>query len=113
MNEDFTRFDVEFLKDSFDFLRKLDAKTREKVLENIRISRFQNNPKLLKKIDKEIWEFRTKFSSKQIRLLAFWDPKKKALMVCTHGFIKKTQKLPLNELKKAKRLRKEYLNKTT
>ena len=104
------RFNVEFLEEALNFLTTLDIKTREKVLENIRISRFKTDPKLLKKIDKEIWEFRTKYKSKQIRLLAFWDKQTKSLIVCTHGFIKKSQKLPTKELNKAKRIRTKYLN---
>ena len=85
------RFNVEFLEEAVSFLSSLDSKSREKVLENIRISRFKRDPKLLKKLDKEIWAFRTKFKSQQIRLLAFWDKEAKSLVVCTHGFIKKTQ----------------------
>jgi len=54
-NREKYRFNVEFLEDSLEFLSNLDAKMREKVLENIRISRFLNNPKLLKKVDREIW----------------------------------------------------------
>jgi len=102
------RFNVEFLKASLKFISDLDEKTKEKVLENIRISRFKNDPKLLKKVDKDIWEFRTKFKSKQIRLLAFWDKQSKSLIICTHGFIKKTQKLPKSELSKAKKIREKY-----
>jgi len=109
-NSDKYRFNVEFLKDAVDFLSSLDKRTREKILENIRISRFKNDPQLLKKIDKEIWEFRTNYNSKQIRLLAFWDKESKSLIVSTHGFIKKTQKLPNKELKKAKNIRVNYFN---
>ena len=105
------RFKVEFLSEALDFLTSLDKKTREKVLENIRISKFKNDPRLLKKVDKEIWEFRTNFNSNQIRLLAFWDKESKSLIIATHGFIKKTQKLPSKELKKAKNIRISYLNK--
>lgn len=103
------RFNVEFMEQALQFLASLDTKTRAKVLENIRISRFKTDPKLLKKIEKDIWEFRTKFNSKQIRLLAFWDKDTKSLIVCTHGFIKKTQKLPRKELSRAKKLKEEYL----
>lgn len=102
------RFNVAFLDESYKFLANLDSKTREKVLENIRIARFKNDPRLLKKVDKEIWEFRTKYKSQQIRLLAFWDKESKSLIVCTHGFIKKTQKLPTKELNKAKNIRVDY-----
>ncbi len=111
MNGENNRFEVEFLKEAFEFIQNLDSKTREKVLENIRISRFQNNPKLLKKVEKDIWEFRTKYMSNQIRLLAFWDVNRNSFIICSHGFIKKTQKLPIKELKKAKRIRREYINK--
>lgn len=109
-NEEEYRFDVEFLEESLRFLSNLDEKTREKVLENIRVSRFKNDPRLLKKIDKDIWEFRSLFKSQQIRLLAFWDKERKSLIVCTHGFIKKTQKTPSKELSKAKNIRLKYLN---
>jgi len=56
-------FNVEFLEQALIFLTALDTKTRAKILENIRIARFKKDPKLLKKIDKDIWEFRTKFNS--------------------------------------------------
>jgi phage-related protein len=108
-NGDKYRFEVNFMKDAFDFLKSLDNKTQEKILENIRISRIRTDPKLLKKVDNDIWEFRSKFRSNQIRLLAFWDKEVKSLIVCTHGFVKKTQKLPKKELNKAKRIRKLYL----
>ena len=104
------RFNIEFLSEALDFLTSLDKKTREKILENVRISRFKNDPRLLKKIDKEFWEFRTNFKSKQFRLLAFWDKESKSLIIATHGFIKKTQKLPTKELKRAKDIRNRYLN---
>jgi phage-related protein len=102
------RFNVKFLEDAVDFIELLDVKTREKVLENIRISRFKNDPRLLKKVDHNIWEFRTRYNSKQIRLLAFWDKESQSLVVCTHGFIIKTQTLPKKELNRAKRLRAQY-----
>ena len=108
-NKEKYRFEVEFLEAAFQFLNSLDSNTREKVLENIRISRIKNDSKLLKKVDKEIWEFRTRYRSNQIRLLAFWDKTTKSLIVCSHGFIKKTQKLPSRELNKAKKLRHNYL----
>jgi len=48
--------------------------------------------------------------SLQIRLLAFWDKEdsKETLVVATHGFIKKTQKTPKNEIEKAEHMRLEY-----
>ena len=94
---------------AFRFLKSLDQKTREKVLENVRISRLKIDSRLLKKIDRDVWEFRTSFRSNQIRLLAFWDRDRKSLIICTHGFIKKTQKVPKKELDRARALRKKYL----
>ena len=109
-NSDKYRFNVEFLKDAVDFLTNLDTKTREKILENIRISRFKNDPKLLKKIDKEIWEFRTRFNKKQYRLFTFWDKRQEdeTLVVSTHGVIKKTSKVPKKEIQKADKIREQY-----
>ncbi len=52
---------------------------------------------------KDIWEFRTKFGGVQIRLLAFWDKEKETetLVFATHGFIKKVDKVPANEIERA------------
>lgn len=44
------------------------------------------------------------------RLLAFWDNEVGSLVIATHGFIKKTQKTPINEIAKAEALRKEYFS---
>ncbi len=46
----------------------------------------------------------------QIRLLAFWDKSdnKETLVIATHGFIKKVDKVPQNELERAKRIKNEY-----
>ena len=108
MSKELYKFEVEFLKEAIDFIKTLDTKTQEKVLENIRISRFKTDPKLFKKVDKDIWEFRTRYLKSQIRLLAFWDKQKGSLVICTHGFVKKTKKLPSKEIGRAKKLRKIY-----
>lgn len=39
------RFEVEFLEDAVKFIESLDNKSRLKVLENIRISRFKKDSK--------------------------------------------------------------------
>lgn len=48
----------------------------------------------------------------QIRLLAFWDKtdKKETLVIATHGFIKKVDKVPKNEIERAVRLKDIYFN---
>jgi phage-related protein len=88
------KYAIIFLELAEEFLDSLDDKTRRKVFYNIWKSREVNDPELFKKLDGDIWEFRTKFLTKQIRLLAFWDKtvKTDTLVIATHGFIKKTQK---------------------
>ena len=80
------------------------------------ISTWQNKPTIqsfFKKLQNEIWEFRTRFAGLQIRLLAFWDKtdNRKTLVIATHGFIKKVDKIPSKEIEKATRLRSRYFNK--
>lgn len=48
MSEDDYRFDVDFLEDAFNSIASPDFKTQEKVLENIRISRFKTDTRILK-----------------------------------------------------------------
>ena len=106
------KYAIIFLEWAESFLNSLDDKTRRKVIYNIWKSRDVNDSELFKKLDGDIWEFRTKFLTKQIRLLAFWDKTEntKTLVVATHGFIKKTQKTPKSEIEKARRIRKDYFN---
>ena len=74
-----------------------------------------NDNELFKKLEDEIWEFRTLFNGKQFRLFAFWDKTKKeeALVIATHGIIKKTSKVPQKEIDKAEFLRKKYFKEKT
>lgn len=69
---------------------------------------------LLKKLNHNIWEFRTLYSGKAYRLFSFWDKieeeGKVTLVIATHGIIKKTQKTPPKEIEKAEAIRKQYLN---
>jgi phage-related protein len=104
------KFEVTFLEEAIDFLESLDEKDRKKIIFNIDKSRFVNDPKLFKKLTDDIWEFRTKYGSKQYRLLAFWDKrsKKETLVVATHGIIKKVDKMPKKEITKANKIKTEY-----
>lgn len=88
----------------------LTKKTREKILFNIDKAKILNDPKLFKKLTGEIWEFRTLYNGLQHRLLAFWDKtdKQQTLVVATHGFAKKTDKVPEKEVLKADQLRRQY-----
>ena len=104
------RFEVIFLEEALDFIYKLDEKTGEKILYNIRKSSYHNDPELLKKLTGEIWEFRTRYKKNHYRLLAFWDKRnnENVLVVGTHGFMKKTSKVDRKEIKRAEEIRKNY-----
>lgn len=94
-----------------DFMETLQDKTREKVYYNIKKSQFVRDEELLKKLNDFIWEFRTLHNGIAYRLFAFWDKSsgKDTLVMATHGFIKKKQKTPVNEIRKAEEIRIAYL----
>ena len=106
------RFRVEFLDDAKEFLDALDKKTRKKIVYNIWKSRSINDVELFKKLQDEIWEFRTKFNKTYYRLFAFWDKTSKTdtVVVSTHGLIKKTDKIPEGEIERAEMIRKKYFD---
>ncbi len=106
-------FDVVFLDEVFDYLKKLNPKHYQKILYNIRKAQSEHDPELFKKLDDEIWEFRTLYQSLQYRLLAFWDKSNasETLVISTHGFIKKQSRVPEKEINKAKEIRKKYFEK--
>ena len=92
------------------FFSKLDTKAAKKVFYNIDLAEQTNNPELFKKLENDIWEFRIRYNNFNIRLLAFWDKtqEKETLVIATHGFIKKTDKVPKKEIKKAIEMRIRY-----
>lgn len=92
-------------------METLQDKTREKVYCNIKKSQFVRDEELLKKLNDFIWEFRTLHNGIAYRLFAFWDKSsgKDTLVIATHGFIKKKQKTPVNEIRKAEEIRIAYL----
>jgi phage-related protein len=104
------RFEVELLEEAREFLLTIDLKARYKLLFNIDKAKIINDPKIFKKLDYDIWEFRLDFKKLQHRLFAFWDKRnnKQTLVICTHGFIKKTDKVPKSEIEKARQLMKMY-----
>ncbi|MCO5237025.1 MAG: type II toxin-antitoxin system RelE/ParE family toxin [Chitinophagaceae bacterium] len=108
-------FDIELLPEAIEFLDNIDDKAREKIYYNIKKAQFVNDNKLFKKLNDFIWEFRTLYNSKAYRLFSFWDKteSKETLVVATHGILKKTQKTPPKEIKKAEEIRKQYLDNKT
>jgi len=103
-------FETKFMDEADKFIAKLDSKTVRKIFFNIDLAEQTNDSKLFKKLKFDIWEFRTKSSSLEIRLLAFWDKsdKKRTLVIATHGFIKKSDKIMGNEIVRAVRLKEKY-----
>lgn len=103
-------FETKFLKEADLFVSNLDKKTAKKLIYIIELAEKMNDPKLFKKLHGEIWEFRCKFLGNHNRLLAFWDKSEKhmTLVIATHGFIKKSNKVPLNEINKAEQIRQQY-----
>jgi mRNA-degrading endonuclease RelE of RelBE toxin-antitoxin system len=103
-------FEIVFLDEAFEFLKGLDRKHYEKILYNIRKAQTEHNPELFKKLNNEIWEFRTLYQGLQYRLLAFWDKTSttETLVVSTHGFVKKRSNVPTVEIEKAIGQRTKY-----
>ncbi len=106
-------FVIELLPDAIEFLENLDDKTREKIYYNIKKAQFVNDNELFKKLNDFIWEFRTLYNGKAFRLFSFWDKTEGhvTLVIATHGILKKTQKTPPGEIKKAEEIRNQYLDK--
>ena len=105
-------FETIFLEDAKKFIEKLDIKTIRKIFYNIDLAEQTNDPKLFKKLQFDIWEFRTSYNGNEIRLLAFWDKtnKKRTLVIASHGFIKKVGKVPAKEIAKAIAIKLNYFN---
>ncbi len=103
-------FQTRFLEEADKFIAGLDTKSAKKVFYNIDLAEQTNDPRLLKKLQSDIWEFRTEYAGLQIRLLAFWDKSdgKETLIIATHGFIKKVDKVPKNEIERAVKIRSTY-----
>lgn len=103
-------FETRFLEEADKFISKLDIKAAKKVFYNIDLAEQTNDPKLFKKLQSDIWEFRSKYEGLQIRLLAFWDKtdNKETLVFATHGFLKKVDRVSKNEIERAIRIRTNY-----
>ncbi len=103
-------YNVLFLEGVKRFMQQLDRRTANKILFVIAKAELKHDPKLFKKLNGDIWEFRIRHLGAQIRLLSFWDNvnTKESLVVVAIGFIKKTDKIPKDEFIKAENIRKKY-----
>ena len=107
MNE---KFKVEFLPEAVEFMESLDQKSQQKIYYNIKKAQLINDPELFKKLNDNIWEYRTFYNKTHFRIFAFWDKsqRQQTLVLSTHGLIKKTDKTPKTDLEKAERIREQY-----
>ena len=101
---------VQFLQEADAFLDSLPPKAYRKVAFNIgKIRDGFADSEVFKKLEgSEIWEIRTLYDGLAYRLFAFWDTRMGALVIATHGIVKKADKTPRKEIEKAERIREEY-----
>ena len=102
---------VVYMQEAKDFLSTLPVVARKKIFYNVlKIEGGVKDSELFKKLEGKsgLWELRTLFDGIQYRLLAFWDAEEKRIVVATHGFVKKTWKVPSKEIARAEALRKKY-----
>lgn len=102
--------DVEYLIEAQEYIDGMPVNARRKMLYNISlVMGGVVDSRLFKKLSNSgIWEFRAEYENNEYRLLSFWDKTKASLVIATHGFDKKTQKTPQNEIKHAEKIRNEY-----
>lgn len=92
-----------------EFLNTLPNKLANKALRSIKRLRdegFQLTYPDAEKITPDIWELRTKFATDITRIFYFFYDGEK--IVLTNGFLKKTDKIPTEEIERAKRYRDDY-----
>lgn len=92
------------------FLSTLTAKQARKVAWVLRLVRTLDRvpPEYFEKLvgTKELWEVRIHYAGEIFRLLGFFD-EGTVLMLCS-GFVKKTPKIPLQEIERAEARRRDY-----
>ena len=94
-----------------DFIDSLDLKMKVKVIGLIKV--FEEKGSELrepysKKLTRNIFELRIKVGSNIARCLYFYTKKNEAVL--TNGFIKKSNKTPIQEIVKAELYRTQFLN---
>lgn len=104
------KINIEYLDEAVSYIDNMPEKARKKMLYNVSlVSLGVMDDQIFKKLSHSgIWEFRAEYESRQYRLLAFWDTTQSSLIVASHGFDKKTQKTPRNEITHAEHIRDEY-----
>jgi len=84
-----------------DWLKKLDKEDRKVIGEDIKTVQFgwPLGMPLVRKIEKGLWEVRIQLDNRIARILFTAH---EGMMILLHGFIKKSQRTPANDLKVAK-----------
>jgi phage-related protein len=84
-----------------DWLKEMPREDRKIIGDDLKTAQFGRplGMPLIRKIDPNLWEVRSKLQNRIARVLFTVDGDK---MVLLHGFIKKSQKTPANDLKIAK-----------
>lgn len=112
------KYEVLFFEDSngkefiSSFLEELSEKNRARVFREIDL--LENNGPALKEphtkyLKNGIFELRTSIKESYVRIFYFYDKEK--IIILTHGFMKKTKKTPVKEIKRALKYRQIYQNK--
>ncbi len=83
-----------------EWLRALPRDDKKQIGEDIKTAQFgwPLGMPLIRKVDKDLWEVRTKLKDGIARVIFTVDGN---TMILLHGFIKKSQKTPTNELRTA------------
>lgn len=114
------KFTVEFYetlkgeKPCLEFLNTLEVKLRAKAFRDMALLEEKGTELRLpysEHLDDGIFELRTKQGRNIIRNLYFFFVGNK--IIITHGFRKKTQKVPSGEIERAKEYRKDYLTRNS
>ena len=104
---------VELLDKARDYYFQLNQKIQEKFLKCFDKTEAGIKGSWFEKLKTKhgIFEFRVRDNEKFYRIFAFWDNefKPKTLILCTHGFYKKSNKTPKSEIERAARIKEQYL----
>lgn len=103
-------FRTVYMEEAEKFINSINPIIRKRILRKIERAESIKDSNVFKKLNHDIWEFRIRYGFTQIRLLAFWDKSdsEDTLVLATHGFIKKTDKVPGKEIERAISIRKKY-----
>jgi phage-related protein len=93
-----------------DWLKGLDREDRKKIGEDIKLVQFRwpLGMPLVRKLEAGLWEMRSRLVGEQIARVFFTV--RSGEMILLHGFIKKSQKIPANELDLARKRKNLWLS---